>query len=242
MDEFAKKLIANGQTSISNYLLANYTQIGMTSNELVMFIQIKRYADAGIQFPKIDQITQSTGFQTNEAYEILHQMIKKHLMRIDTTHNQNGQRCDQYNFQLLYQKLERISKGSNDNNDNWRLNEVDRTEQSPMTESSRLQVFQMIQKEFGRQLSPMEISTVSGWLDQDNYRPKMVALALREAVLNQVFNFRYIEKILMSWKSQGLNTPQKLQTAKQKQEKQGQGFQKNYNSNQKQPHIPIFKL
>lgn len=241
MDAFAKKLIENGQTTIANYLLSNFTRIGMTPDELVMFLQIKRYSDEGIQFPNINKITDSTGYSRAQAYEILHQMIKKKLMTIQSTRDQNHNRCDKYDFSLMEQKLDQLSHSDHDNNDSSQLSSVERSGHNGITVSTRSAVFKQIAQEFGRQLSPMEISTVSHWLEVDRFKPKMISLALREAVLSQVFNLRYIEKILMDWKSRGLNTPQRLQNAKNRQNEFYHGH-RNDDHNQQGPNIPIFKL
>ena len=242
MDAFARKLIENGQTTVANYLLSNFTRIGMSPDEFVMFLQIKRYSDEGVQFPDINKITDSTGYSKDQAYEILHQMIKKKLMTIQSTHDQNHNRCDKYDFSLMEQKLDQLSHSDHDNNDNSQLNSVERSVRNGITVSTRSAVFKQIAQEFGRQLSPMEISTVSHWLEVDQFKPKMISLALREAVLSQIFNLRYIEKILMSWKSRGLNTPQRLQSFKNRQNKFYHNHKNDEDDGKQGPDIPIFKL
>ena len=47
MDKFAKTILQSGQTTISNYLLKNYPKLGITSDQLVIYLQIKRNIDIG---------------------------------------------------------------------------------------------------------------------------------------------------------------------------------------------------
>ena len=59
-------------------------------------------------------------------------------------------------------------------------------------------IFDIIQKEFGRTLSTMEIEIIKAWLE-NNISEELIKEALKEAVFNGVSNLRYIDKILYEW-------------------------------------------
>lgn len=71
---------------------------------------------------------------------------------------------------------------------------------------NNINVFQEIEQNFGRQLSPIEIETISKWETEDNYDDELILVALREAVLNQAFSFKYMDRILLSWERKGIKT------------------------------------
>ena len=52
-------------------------------------------------------------------------------------------------------------------------------------------LFTIFEKEFGRPLSPMELETISGWVDADRYPDELILLALKEAVFAGKLHFRY---------------------------------------------------
>ncbi|MGK4059055.1 DnaD domain protein [Loigolactobacillus coryniformis] len=83
---------------------------------------------------------------------------------------------------------------------------------------AREEVFTSIEKEFGRPLSPIELETVSDWLGQDQYAPEIILLALREAVLNHAFSFKYIDRILLSWEKQNIQTAADVQQMQRKRD------------------------
>ncbi len=56
----------------------------------------------------------------------------------------------------------------------------------------------VFEKEFKRTLSVIEIEMIEGWYHQ-GYTEKQMKDALKEAVLAQVLNFRYIDKVLYQW-------------------------------------------
>lgn len=238
MDKFAKTLLQTGQTSIPNYLLKNYPKIGMSSNQLIIYLQIKRNMDMGNYFPDINEITESTGFSQNKAYQVLHELIQKKLMRIKTLNDRNGQSFDVYDFSLMYDKLSGLSHQS-DNSD-YEINVKPNT----MTESDRKGVFNQIESEFGRPLSPIEIETINQWLEEDNYKPKMIELALRESVLNQVYSLKYIDRILINWEKANIKTPVDVERNRRNRgdKFKPSGQHNNSSNNSPKTDIPLFKI
>ena len=68
----------------------------------------------------------------------------------------------------------------------------------------------MIEKEFGRPISSYEIQMIKSWIDKDEYSYDLILAALKEAVLNQVFTLKYMDKILLTWQRKGFKTVQQV--------------------------------
>ena len=68
---------------------------------------------------------------------------------------------------------------------------------------------------FGRTLSPIEIEQISEWEDND-----LTRYAIKQAILNGAYNFRYINKILHNYKMNNIQTVQQAQEADKKFMKQ----------------------
>src|SRR5699024_10925191 len=69
----------------------------------------------------------------------------------------------------------------------------------------------MLESEFGRPLSPIEIETLVAWIENDKYSPELIQLALREAVLSQAYNFKYIDRILLNWEKKNIRTKEQVE-------------------------------
>ena len=82
--------------------------------------------------------------------------------------------------------------------------------------STRREIFQTLEAEFGRPLTPMEMQTVGHWFDQDHFEPDLMLLAIQEAVANNARSLRYIETILVNWQRDNVKTATQAQIAKQK--------------------------
>ncbi len=82
------------------------------------------------------------------------------------------------------------------------LEQLEKSQQASEKEEKSL--YTIFEQEFGRPLSPMEIETLSMWIDNDKYSPELIKAALREAVLSNKLNFRYIDRILFEWQKKGI--------------------------------------
>lgn len=58
----------------------------------------------------------------------------------------------------------------------------------------------MFEHEFGRMLTPIELEIIEDW-KKNGFEDSTIRDALKEAVFNGAVSFRYINKILDSWKS-----------------------------------------
>lgn len=91
------------------------------------------------------------------------------------------------------------------NNNSFFNNNNDNTPYNPPSISTKFE------QEFGRLLSPMEISQIVQWIDVDKYTEDIITEALRRAVLLGKHNFKYIDTILLGWKKASYKTLQEIQ-------------------------------
>ena len=78
----------------------------------------------------------------------------------------------------------------------------DISKDSDVTDSN---VFELIEKEFGRTLNATEYEIIKAWLE-NNYNEELIKEALGEATRNNVSSIRYIDKILYEWNKKGINS------------------------------------
>lgn len=189
--------IKAGETTISNYLLENYQAIGMTNEQLLVYLQLKKVLGYNSELPDLGLIAKNMHLTKNAVANCLQTMVKNGLAEIKTVPNGLGQRVEHLTFDGLYQKLLQLDvKPAITANKNDKQAE----------QVTRQEVFATIESEFRRPLSTFELQTISKWLDEEKYDPEMIMLALKEAVLNNVYNFRYIEQILVNWRKKNIQT------------------------------------
>lgn len=228
--DILQRYLAAGETVISNLLLHHYKQLGMTTAQLVLYLQFKSYQDQGETNPDIRKVAKNLGTDERQVFEQLHQMMTNRLVEQKVRKLDNGKEDAVYDFSLLLNKL-------------VLLDEHDQDEKvKTVAVNEREQTFNKLEAEFGRPLSSMEMQIVNDWLDRDNYSAEMIELALRQAVMSSALNLRYMERILSSWDRQGLRTAHDITEHERQFEERKASNQTAQHKQLKEPKIPIYKL
>ena len=203
-----KHWIDQGQTVLPTLLLQHYRDLGISNNELVLILQIKSYIDKGEAFPNTEEIAQNMHLSKDNVFKAVHQLMQKKLISIDTTKDENGITQDAYSLSFLWDKLFVLLKQE----------QVDTTDEKIEKETvqNTKSMYTIFEKEFGRPLSPMEMETLVMWVEEDKYSSELVQMALREAVLSQVYNFKYIDRILLNWEKKNIRTKEQVEKESQR--------------------------
>lgn len=78
-------------------------------------------------------------------------------------------------------------------------------------------IFELIEGEFNRKLTPLEREVVMEW-QNDNIPNELIKEALKEASLNGVSNLRYIDKILFDWIKKGIRKKEDIKKEEKEEE------------------------
>ena len=198
LEKRLQQYIQAGQTNINNDLLLHYQDIGMDNDDLALYLQVMRIQAQGNQAtPKI--LAQVLHITETVVIARLKSLIARDLMVISTATKQ----VETYDFLPMIEKLVQGQK-------------ISTTPVMSDGKSTRREIFQTIESEFGRPLTPMEMQTIGQWFDQDHFEPDLMLLAIQEAVANNARSLRYIETILINWQRDQIKTPTQAQIAKQK--------------------------
>ena len=117
--------------------------------------------------------------------------------------NENGKIKEYLDISYLYEKLTSLI--------------IDSDEEKEEAENSK--IYNTIETELGRTLSPIEYETIAGWLNA-NISEELIKEALKEAVLNGVGNLKYIDKILYDWTKKGYKKASDVRRKKRSSEEE----------------------
>lgn len=176
------KLLKTKPFYIPEILIKNYRKLNISDSELILLIYLINTTD--VFNPK--QIAKDLNFKLNDVMEMFNSLIEKNIIKIDIINK--SVREEIINLDELYNKLAFIIAN-------------DKTK-----ESSNL--FDIFEKEFGRTLSPMDYEIITDW--QKDFDDKLILLALKEAVFNNVTNLRYIDKIIRDWSKKGIKSKEDI--------------------------------
>ena len=170
---------------IPSYLLKTYKKLNISEKELIFLSYLITFNDK-ILFD-INKFSISTSLSIPEIMELIDSLTSKNIITMVTDKKETGMIREYLDISSLYDKIIVMI-----------LNESETESKETST------IYDVIEKEFGRCLSPIEYETIKGWLDS-NISEDLIKEALKEAILNGVNNLKYIDKVLVEWKRKGYN-------------------------------------
>ncbi|TWT28341.1 DnaD domain-containing protein [Planomicrobium sp. CPCC 101110] len=185
--------IEQGNVHISQLFFQFYKELKITDEEAMLLMHIHAFQQQGNQFPTPDEIGARMMTSQLNVTTMLQKLMQQGYLAI-----QQETIEEVLNEKISLQPL-------------WdRLLDCVFKEQDQEKENSQQEmegeIFQLFEQEFGRFLSPMEIETISMWMDQDGHTPAIIRMALKEAVISQKISLRYVDRILFEWKKKNIKT------------------------------------
>ena len=185
------ELIKNGSITIPKLLITNYKNLKITEKELILIIYLSDKDDFDPE-----RISKDLNIKIPDVLKMIDSLSKKDILKIEMT--KTGIVSEKINMDELYNKLA--------------LTIINEKEEKVST------IYDKIEKEFGRPLSPVEYQIIGAWLD-DNYQEEIIEEALKEAIFSDAKSLKYIDRILSNWKSKGIKNKEDIKKTKPKKTK-----------------------
>ena len=193
---FQEHWIYSGSTSVPNALLQNYRKLQLTADECLLIAWLMQRHPEESFVLNIRETCQQFGVDERQLFSIIQHLMDRQVLEIKQREAQDGKKVDYYSFKPLLRQLEVLFKQNSFSVEKMSKKDVN--------------VLTLIEQEFNRQLSGFEIEMISGWIHNDKYPQELIVAALKEAVLNQAHNVKYIYRILLAWKNKGIQSAQQL--------------------------------
>lgn len=206
----------DGAASVPYSLLRSYRALKLGDTEAMLLLQLIAFRQLEQnEFPTIEQLQERMGCSPAVVGQAVQKLMRAGFVSIDEVFDPaTGVQSERYNLAGLFQKLA-VYQASGDmptggvsgrggigDSGLAAATEVAAAapvSAPPMPAASIPNVFILFEQEFGRPLSPMEVETINGWLDQDRYPEELIRFALKESVFAGKLHFRYIDRILLEW-------------------------------------------
>ena len=189
-------ILKEGNIVIPSYLLKNYKKLKLELNEFIFLMYLYNKGNNTVFDPA--KFSNDLGIELEKTLEHVSNLNDKNYLKVEVVKNDKGIMEEHISIDDFYSKLSLLLAEEVNNTDNSKSN-----------------VFEVIEKEFGRTLSPIEYEIIKAWLDS-NISEELITEALKEATFNGVSNLRYIDKILYEWGKKGIKTKEDIEKNKQK--------------------------
>ena len=183
------KIFKDGNISIPVYLLKNYKNLKLTLNEFVFLMYLYNIGNNFLFNP--EQLSKAFNVEIIDVMNLISSLTDKGFIKVEVVKSDKGYMEEVVMLDDFYSKVSLLI--------------MDDVNESKEASNDTSDIFEAIEKEFGRTLSPIEIEIIKSWLS-NNYSTDLINEALKEATFNGVSNLRYIDKILYEWSRKGIKT------------------------------------
>lgn len=193
-------IFKQGHIVIPLFMLQHYKELKLEIGEFLFLMYLYNLGNKFIFDPS--KFADDLNLDIKDVMNYIGALSDKHFIRVEVMKNDKGLMEEMVLMDDFYSKLSLIT--------------MDEINNDSSTDSSN--IYEVIEKEFGRTLSPMEYEIIRAWLD-NGMSEELIQEAIKEATYNGVSNLRYIDKILYEWSKLGIETAKDVSDNKKKRAK-----------------------
>lgn len=190
-------LLKKGNIVVPLYFLQNYKKLKLELEEFIFLMYLYNLGDKCLFDP--NKFSKDLNISNKNVMTYVGKLSDKGLISVKTLKTDKGLMEEYITLDDFYNKMS-LSV----------MEEVN----TPDTKKES-DIYELIQKEFGRTIGSIEIEIINAWLE-NNISEDLIKEALKEAVFNGVFNLRYIDKILYKWEKDGIKTVKDVEERRKK--------------------------
>lgn len=188
-----------GHLVVPIYLLKNYKKFKVSLDEFIFLMYLYQLGDHSLFNPSKYQ--EELGMDLAQVMKYIETLTDRKLIQVEVVKNEKGLMEEVVMLDGFFGKISSIF-----------------IENSNSQKNSQSDIFEFIEKEFGRTLSPIEFEIIKAWLDND-MSEELIKEAIKEAIFNGVSNLRYIDKILYEWGKLGITTVSDVEENRRRRKK-----------------------
>lgn len=193
----------DGNIVIPMYFLKRYKDFNISADDFIFLMYLY---NLGNNFPfDPNKFASELNIELLKVMDYIGTLTEKKLIKVDVLKNDNGLMEETIILDDFYRKLSLIT--------------IDEVVQEENKASENSNIFEIIEKEFGRTLTPIEYEISKAWLD-NGMSEDLIKEAIKEAVFNGVTNLRYIDKILYEWGKNNIKTVKDVENNRKKYKKE----------------------
>ena len=192
------EIFKQGNMVIPLYLLQHFKDLKLKLEEFIFLMYLYNLGDNFIFDPT--KFGNDLNMSLVEVMSLIEVLTDKKFIRVESKKNDKGIMEEFIIMDDFYSKLTMIT-----------IDEVNKE----TNDASKSDIFEVIQKEFGRTISPIEFEIIKAWIES-GINESVIKEAVKEATFNGVSNLRYIDKILYEWGKLGVKTVEDVEKNRMK--------------------------
>ena len=191
-------ILKNGNIVVPLYLLKKYKKLNTDMNSFVFLMYLYNLGDKFLFNP--NKFSDDLGISITDVLSYIDKLSDKGLIRLEVLKNDKDIMEEVINLDGFYSKISLLT-----------IEDINVKDEDIIKSN----IFDVLESEFGRSLTPMEYEISKAWLN-DGISEELIKEAIKEAVFNHVINLKYIDKILYEWKKNNIKTVKEVEENRKK--------------------------
>ncbi len=190
-------IFKNGNIVLPIFLLQNYKELNLKLDEFIFLMYLYNLGDCASFDP--NKYSKDLNLELASVMNYIDSLTEKDFIQVKVMKDEKGLMEEVVLLENFFDKLVIFT-----------MNQVNKD--NNLEDSN---IFEIIEKEFGRTLGPIDYEIIRAWLD-NNMSEDLIKEALKEATLNGVTTLRYIDKILYEWGKAGIKEVKDVEDMRKK--------------------------
>lgn len=193
-------ILKSGNITIPIYLLKNYKSMKLKLEEFIFLMYLYNLGNKVLFNP--NKFSEELNIDVKGIMNYIDILSEGGFIKVESLKNDKNLVEEYVLLDEFYEKVSLLMMKDINNDKN----------------NTDTDIYELIQKEFGRTLGTIEIEIINAWLES-NISEELIKEALKEAVFNGVFNLKYIDKILYEWSKDGIETKEDVEERRKRRKK-----------------------
>ncbi len=171
-----RKIFESKDFVINSNIIKCISNIDITLDEFLLLLYFINVSC----YLNTEDIKSKLGFSDEKVFNTFNSLLNKKYIEMQVLHK-NSEVIETVKLDPFYDRLALNKETEKDNSD----------------------IFAIFESELGRVLSSFEYEMINKWIDS-GVSEDTIKSALKEAILNNVRSFKYIDKIIYDWNKKGI--------------------------------------
>lgn len=195
------QLLGRGSLNVPQIIFSKLKVFGLTPSEGFMLLTLWyfRYQEENLA-PSEDDLKNSLGIEEEEVLILLSQLMEKKMINYE-----EGEEGIVYSLTPFLEKILELIEEKKPEVKDEKVLKIQQAEADEKTKV-RKNIYETLEGEFGKLLSPIEVEQIKEWLDDFGYSEQMILEALNATVRRGKLSLNYINSILRDWAKKGVTT------------------------------------
>lgn len=194
-------ILKEGNFVVPLYLFQLRDSFSLPFEEFLFLVYLSNLGEKFVFDPAL--LSKRLNYSLDCVMEFISDLTDRGFLSVDVVKNEKGIMEEYVSLEFFYSKVSHLL-----------VEEINQAKETPT-----VNIYEAIEKEFGRPLSPIEYEIIKAWIDQ-NTPEELIMEALKEATFNGVTNLRYIDKIIYEWGKKGFKTAKDVENSRAKYRKE----------------------